>query len=185
MNYHVIYIPGLGDSADDFRRKGLKIWSLFAGISTELVPSNWLSEPTVDEKLARIHSAIERAYVDGKKVVLVGESGGAASALVAAAHSAHVSKVVTICGVTSPRMTIGPAYRRRAPALQQMVHSLHGLKQTAKLHSIRGLIDTTVLKKYSVAEGAKEHVFLTIGHMTTIVLCLTLLSPLVIRIVKQ
>lgn len=179
---HIIYIPGLGDKYDNVRKKALKWWPRFHGVSAELVPMNWSIESELAPKIQRLESAIRRAAVDGKQVVLVGESAGAAVALLS--DTTEVKKVITICGVANGAIQIGEGYAKRAAALRPAVDELRKREKSNSLHknihSFRASFDEVVYKKHSVAKGATEHVLWSPGHMITIILGLTLLSSILV-----
>lgn len=187
-SYHIIYIPGLGDGYDNIRIRALKTWPFLYKISTELVPMNWSSEPGLQPKLQRVEAAIRRAEVDGKKVVLIGESAGAAVALKAYAGGADLHKLITVCGVANPKIPIGESFARRAPALPKAVEDLQRTnlsKNTTILHSYRAAYDEVISSSNTVTPGASVHTLWSLGHLITIALCLTLFSPLIVQTAKK
>lgn len=181
-NTHVIYLPGLGDKYDSLRSKALKWWPRFHDVSAELVPMNWSTEVELQPKIQRVESAIRRAKVDSKEVVVIGESAGAAIALIS--DSSEVKKVLTICGVANGAIQIGDGYAKRAAALRPAVDELRKREVADRLpkniHSFRAVFDEVVYKKHSVAQGATEHVLWIVGHMITIFMALTLLSSILV-----
>ena len=184
---HVIYIPGLGDSYDSFRARALKWWPRLYGVSTELVSMNWSTEPELAPKLQRLEAAVRRATVDGKKVVLIGESVGAVISLIS--NTSEVSKVVTVCGVASGAIHIGDSYARRAGALRPAVDELRQHESAGTLpkniQSYHAVFDEVVQKEHAVAKGANEHVLWSLGHMITITLGLTVLSWVLVNEAKR
>jgi pimeloyl-ACP methyl ester carboxylesterase len=182
MKTQILYIPGLGDGYDHFRAVALKTWVLHGVVATH-VPIKWYDKGSMESKLLRIRQAIDGVPTD-RKIVLIGESAGAALALHAAERYRRVSCVITLCGVASARTPIASSLRRRAPALHQAVQSLPA-EVSCDLHSVRATVDHVVNKQYSVAPGAKLHVWWTFGHIATITLGLTLLAPLLAAIAKQ
>jgi pimeloyl-ACP methyl ester carboxylesterase len=180
---HIIYIPGLGDQYDGFRRLCLKFWRLW-GVSAELGRVSWYEGKRLDEVAARINHLIQRAHANNRQVVLIGESAGAALALNLATNP-EVAAVLTICGVTRRNTPISARLRRRAPALDEAVRRLGEVAPRQPLVSLRALSDPVVGKNYSVASGAREHVVWSPGHSMTIALCLTLYAPYVVQLVKK
>lgn len=184
---HIIYVPGLGDRYNDLRLKALKWWPRFHGVTAEFVPMNWSIESDLASKIQRLETAIRRAVVDGKDVVVIGESAGAAIALIA--DTSGIKKVITICGVANGAIQIGDGYAERAAALRPAVDELRKRETAGKLpeniHSFRPAFDEVVYKKHSVAKGATEHVLWSLGHMITIVLGLTLLSSILVIEAKE
>ncbi|MES2876639.1 MAG: alpha/beta hydrolase [Patescibacteria group bacterium] len=181
MKTHIIYIPGLGDRYDGFRSAALKTWRLW-NVTTEYVPITWYDGESLVSKLNRIEAAIERTPAD-VNLVLIGESAGATLALHMATH-ARVDRVITLCGVARGNTPVSSYLRRRAPALNEGVNGLTDAYNT-DVQSVRAVIDGVVGKKYSVVSGATEHVIWSIGHLTTIALCLTLYAPTVTAIAKK
>lgn len=180
MQTHVIYIPGLGDRYDSFRRACLKTWRLW-GVTTEHLPITWYDGESFEQKMKLVDAAISRG--SGNRVVIIGESAGATLALHAAMRH-NFARVITLCGVTQSSTPISSYLRRRAPALDTAVKTLPS-SVNVDVQSIRAMADNVVGKRYSVANGAKEHVMWTAGHLMTIVLCLTVLAPFVATIAKK
>lgn len=137
----------------------------------------------MESKLDRITAAINQVP-DNSRIVLIGESAGASLALHVAANDPRVARVITLCGVASPDTPVSGYLRRRAPALSEAVDSLNESYDT-DVHSVRAIVDGVVAKRYSVVRGANEHVIWSIGHLTTIALCLTVLAPIISAIAKK
>lgn len=98
MKQHVIYIPGLTDRYDPFRRLGLMLWRR-PSVAVTLIPMRWEDpEESYESKLSRIHQAIDK-YAD-RKTILVGESAGGPVAIVAMKwYREKVDRVITVCGM--------------------------------------------------------------------------------------
>lgn len=180
MPTHIIYIPGLGDRYDGFRRFAIKFWSLF-GVTAEHVPITWFDGKDFEQKMQIIEIAVKRAK--GKRVVLVGESAGATLALHASTRYS-VARVITLCGVSQPKTPVSNYLRRRAPALSQAVNSLPTSFST-DVQSVRAFLDGTVGKRWSKTDQATVHTIWSIGHLPTIVACLTFLAPLMVTVAKK
>lgn len=185
MKYYILYIPGLGNY-DRARASALKMWRVF-GVSVQLVSVKWHDGRTYEEKLAEVQKEAEKAIKAGYKVVMIGESAGASLALNAAATLPKLHKIVLIAGVNSSRLPISPYTKKRSIAFAQsaagIAKSLEKI-DTVKIHTIRALHDAVVSPRFNDIPGAHRHVLPTIGHLATIILCLTILSPFVIRIIK-
>jgi len=181
MKTHVIYIPGLGDRYDRFRVWALKSWKLW-GVSTQHVPMVWYDGASMSAKLVRITTAIGHAP-EGSRIVLIGESAGATLALKASA-APRVARVITLCGVARPDTPVSAYLRRRAPALDNGVRNL-AESYAIDVHSVRAAADGVVGRRFSVLEGASEHVIWSVGHLTTIALCLTIYAPIISAIAKM
>lgn len=182
MRTHVIYIPGLGDRYDGFRRSMLRSWKLW-GVAVTHVPITWYDKGSMESKLQLIQSAIG-AIPESSRVVLIGESAGATLALHTGHHDKRVSRVITLCGVARSFTPVSNYLRKRAPALDQAVNSLPE-DPSADVHSVRAAVDGVVGSNYSSTAHATRHVIWSIGHLTTIALCLTVYAPIISAIAKK
>jgi len=181
MKTHIIYIPGLGDRYDPFRRRALSAWGLWS-VTAEHVPIVWYDGASMASKLDRIEAAIGRAP-SGSRIVLIGESAGGTLVL-RYASDARISRIITLCGVAQRSTPISPYLRRRAPALDEAVAKIPE-HYTVDIHAIRAVIDGVVGRRYSTANGATAHTMWTVGHLSTIALCLTIFAPIVTAIAKK
>ena len=181
MHTTILYVSGLGDQYDDVRRFCLRGWRLW-GVTAKLVPMTWYDGKAFDQKYNRITSAID-GIKDNSRIVVIGESAGATMALQVANHP-RVSRVITLCGVARPTTPISSYFNKRAPALIVATRSVPNTSDY-DVHSVRAVIDGVVGKKYSTASGAKQHTIWTVGHLFTILLCLTILAPLMVTIAKN
>lgn len=181
MRTSIIYIPGLGSSYNGLRRVALGFWRMY-GTSARLLPLDWYDDRSFESIMNQLKQMINQVP-PGNRVVVIGESAGATLAL----HSSllpSVSRVITLCGVTQPTTPISPYLQQRSPAFVQATRSIPHTKDN-DVHSIRALVDPIVGKQYSTATGAKRHTVWAVGHLVTIVLCLTILAPLMITIAKK
>ena len=181
MRTHIVYIPGLGNRYNGFRTFALGFWRIY-GASAKLVPVDWYDDDSLEQKMNLVKEVISQAN-PGARVVVIGESAGATLALRAALFS-NVSRVITLCGVTQPNTPISPYLQKKAPALLQSTRQIPNT-QGKDVHSLRAAVDSIVGKKYSTATGAKPHKIWILGHLTTIVICLTILAPLMVTIAKK
>lgn len=182
MQTYIIYIPGLGDHYGRFRSIALATWRLW-GVRTYHQVITWYDGGDMESKLAMIKQAIDDAPKN-TRLVLIGESAGAALALHAATRHPRVDRVITLCGVSRPDTPISNYLRRKAPALHQAVETLPETFHT-DVHSVRAAVDHVVGKRYSSTADATRHVVWSMGHLTTIVLCLTVLAPIITAIAKK
>lgn len=182
MRTSVVYIPGLGDRYDTFRAWALRSWKLW-NVNATYVPIRWYDGNSMESKLGLIQRAIDKIPT-GTRIVVIGESAGATLALHTAQRDKRVARVITLCGVASNSTPVSNYLRRRAPALDQAVSSLHE-DMSLDVHSVRAVIDGVVGKKYSSTEHAKRHVVWSVGHLPTIALCLTIYAPIISAIAKN
>lgn len=181
MRTTVLYIPGLGDGYDHFRCTALRFWSLF-GVQAVLVPITWYDGADFDAKYQRITQAVKGAQPG--RVVLIGESAGATLALHAAADAGlPIDSIITLCGVARRATPISSRIRRRAPALDQAVRTIPEAYRVPVL-SLRAMVDHVVGRRSSTAVGADSKTIWSVGHLTTILLCLTILAPYMSKLAR-
>lgn len=185
---HVIYIPGFGNKFDTFRSWILDRWK-YKGITMQLVPMNWESG-AFDAKLRSLNQAIDAAK--GKRIVLIGESAGGSMVVHSMAdRPKDLFKVVTLCGKNSQPETVGQSYFDRSPAFKQSMQKLNqsieqlSAKQCAEFVSIHPIYDPTVPVRETLLPGCRRVRLWVVGHQFTILLALTLYSPIVIRTLRR
>lgn len=182
MATHIVYVPGLGDGYHRLRAAALGWWKVW-GANVVPVKIDWYDGHDIDQKMSLIKQAID-TIPPQHRVVLIGESAGAALALHTSVISDRIDRVITLCGVARPTTPISAALRRKAPALDQAVNTLPE-QYEVEVHSIRAAIDGVVGPRYSSVLGARRHVVWFVGHLPTIVLCLTILAPYMVHIAKE
>ena len=187
MKHFVIYIPGLGD--DVSIRNRLLSWWNFKDVQVKLIPMNWYGDDqNFNKKQAIVLRAFDKAIQDGYTVSLIGESAGASMALNVAALRPVFHRVITIAGLNDTNTDISPSIRGRSPSFLHSVHAIRTAMEkldVSRVHTIRGLIDSTVYARHTRISGAHNHFVPGIGHLITIGLCLTLFAPYVIKLIKQ
>jgi dienelactone hydrolase len=182
---HILYIPGLGDKNDSFRRRALGWWK-YKNITAELVPMNWSTNESYSAKFERVSAAIDS--VKDKKVVLVGESAGGSMAVnVYSARPNDIHRAMTLCGKNTHPENVSPTTYRNNPAfrpsMDATIQSVHRLtpEQKRAFVSITPLYDPTVPVAQTLLPGCR-HVWLwTVGHVVPIVMGLTVLSWVIVR----
>ena len=174
---HVLYIPGLGDSFDAARRLALSYWKVW-GITAELVPMNWKTSETYDEKYQRLVAQARRH----EHVIIIGESAGAAMALRVSEDMENIANCITLCGVAKNTAYISTHYDRRAPALRSATRNIpNTYRNTLNIISIFTPLDTTVAPKNTVVAGATKHRLYLPTHMLTIVFGLIAYLPYLLK----
>lgn len=181
MTTHIVYVPGLGDGYHRLRSIALAWWKLW-GASVTPVKIDWYDGRDMDQKMSLIKGAINTAP-KRSCIVLVGESAGATLALHTSVVDKRVDRVITLCGVARPDTPISSRLRRKVPALDQATNTLPEHFDVS-VHSVQAAIDNVVRPKYSTVLGAHRHVIWFVGHLATIVLCLTILAPYMVHIAK-
>jgi hypothetical protein len=184
--HYVIYIPGLGDKFDMFRRASLRLWAIW-GVKTELVPMHWDSEKEFAPKLTRITTAIRSAKKRGYAVSVIGESAGATMAInIGAKHELH--QIMTLCGVNNPKMHILPQTYKRAPAFKKafgMMGQSFATLDLLRVQTVSAYVDKVISPRDSSIPGARNHRLFSFGHLFTVSLCLTFLSGYIASLIKR
>lgn len=185
---HIIYIPGFGGRYDTFRLFALRQW-LYSRVTTELVPMNW-HQGTFEQKLARIDRAIDRAA--GKQIVLVGESAGGSMVVHQYARRGDdIYKAMTLCGKNSHPETVGQTYYDRSPAFQASMARLDystkmlSKSQKTKFVSIHPIYDPVVPVRETLLANCRQVRLWAFGHLTVILLALTVFSFAIVRAAKR
>ncbi|MDB5176614.1 MAG: hypothetical protein JWN75_282 [Candidatus Saccharibacteria bacterium] len=185
---HILYISGLGDKYDRLRLRCLRLWK-FKDVTVELIPMNW-EMGTFEQKLARIDTAINR--VSGKKVVLIGESAGGSMAVHTYARRGDaLYKVTTLCGKNSQPEKVSESYYVNHPSFRESMNQLNASidklsdDEKERFVSIHPLYDPTVPVRETLIPGCRRVRIWTAGHFLTIMLAITILSPIVIHAVRR
>lgn len=190
MKHHILYIPGLGDGYDPFRRNALRLWSIFS-VEARLIPMQWFDGEPYDVKFQRASKAINHLAQSGAKITLVGESAGGSMAINLFAAHPQVANLITIAGVNQAVAPVASYTLQRAPAFamsrQRIAKSLPQISGSRRrdVRTVSALIDTVVTARHSYIPRASNHRVWSIGHLYTITLCLTLLSGYIVHLAKK
>lgn len=187
LRHYAIYVPGLGDGADNGRSLALWFWRL-QGVTTEFVPMRWYEGGTYEERLERVLHAIDSAQEKGYKVSLIGESAGGSMAINAAASRPSIHRLITVAGANDPDAEVSPVTLKRSPSFDKSLQTVRqslGVFPLERTHTVHGLVDHVVRTQHTLIKGTHSHTVPTFGHMATIILCLSVLSLLITRLVKK
>lgn len=190
MKHYIVYIPGLGDSYDGLRRFLLFFWRIY-GIKVEHVPVKWYDGKSYQEKYKRVAAAVQNAQALGYTVSVMGESAGGSMAMNIFARNQSLYRLVSLCGVNSYKTPISPRIFQRGPAFKESVELVNASQsdtikfRVKNVTSITALYDETVPIKSNIIPGARRVTIWSIGHLITIVLCLSILSYIPIREVRR
>lgn len=167
----ILYVSGLGDGYDGFRKACLNWWRLF-GVKTKLVEMKWNDGADFEAKFALVKKAIEAH----NNTILVGESAGGSMVLHAAANGFDNVRFATLCGVSRQFMPIADSIQKRSPGFYQATRTIPD-RTFAEITAFQAIYDPVVAKKYSYARGSLVVKVASVGHLVTIVLCLTVYAP--------
>jgi hypothetical protein len=148
----------------------------------------WSVDEPFEIKRQRVDKAIDKAVMQNRRVVLIGESAGGSMAVnTYAARTNDIARVVTLCGKNTSPQTVAPRYYRKNPAFRTSMNklnpSIESLDSGARhrFTTIYPLYDPVVpIQETMIADCRKVRIF-AVGHIISIFLCLSLFSPIVIR----
>lgn len=172
----LLLVPGLGDHKRVFGwfyAGVIKHWR-HRGLHGTLVPMNWREAEPLAAKLTRLEAAIAEAHAQGRGVVLVGVSAGAAVALVAfAEHPDRVRGVVSVSGFLrvapgSQRFRQTPWYQAGLAAEQAATHLTGGQRQ--RVLALYPRYDATITLEREQLAGGQNRQINAYGHLPSIAL---------------
>ena len=186
-NVTIIYIPGLGGKYDAFRAFALKLWNR-SGRRLVFLPMNWTDKnETLEQKKQRIRSEIARA--EGQ-VVLIGESAGAAIGLLMAQENQSLG-YIAYCGKIGGAKSTGEHYYKIVPTFHELLPEADHIReqltdeQKSRMRIVRAYRDLFLSDRDTSLLGVKKITLPSIGHLSTIVLGITILRYGLLRAVKQ
>ena len=150
---------------------------------------DWTNKGTLDQKVATIDRVIDRA--GNKRVVLVGESAGGSMVIHMMARRDDIAAGITVCGKNSHPETVGDHYLGKSPAFRTLMEllneSLDDLtpERRKKITSVTPLYDGLVPIHEMLPRGLRRVKVFSVGHFVTILMMLTLYSPIVIRTARK
>ena len=183
----VIYLPGLGGKYDRFRMWALKLWKR-RDRNVVFLPMDWTSpyESFIEKK-----SRVIRAVSDSEgQVVIIGESAGAAMGLLIAHEMPHV-KFIAFCGKIGGAKSTGSFYYERVPAFADMLPLADTVRTNLRADEKLGMITVRAYKdlflsvRDTTIPGVRQIVLPSVGHLTTIVLGITILRFGLLRAIRQ
>jgi hypothetical protein len=132
-------------------------------------------------------AAIDRAQQRGRRVILVGESAGASLAINVVSRRSDIHGLMTICGIVNSRAEVSSVIRKKSPAFNQSLAQLeYDIRELdlAKVCNVRAVVDSIVPRRSSVIPGATQRIVWSVGHVTTVALCLSVYGGLLVRFVR-
>ena len=183
----VIYLPGLGGKYDRFRIWALKLWRR-RNRNVVFLPMDWTSpHESFLEKKSRVIGVVSDS--EGQ-VVIIGESAGAAMGLLIAREIPHV-KFIAFCGKIGGAKSTGSFYYERVPAFADMLPLADTVRSNLTVHeksrmiTVRAYKDMFLSLRDTTIPGVRQIVLPSIGHLTTIVLGITILRFGLFRAIRQ
>ena len=189
--HHIIYITGLGDANAEGQRKAVSTWRRF-GVEPQLFQMNWIDREPFAPKLGRLVRLIDSLVAKGGKVSLVGVSAGGGVALNAyAQRKSVISGVVTVCGKFNYPQTVSPRLIAKNPAFGESMAMVADSRTSLtpedlrKVMSIYPLFDESVPAHEAKLAGTHQKRVLSVGHVITIALMISVRAATIIRFLKK
>lgn len=189
--YHLIYIPGLGDNKARGQKFIVRTWSIY-GAHGHCYQMRWGDGELFEPKFKRLMTEIDELISRGYKVSLIGSSAGASAVLKAyAERKESLSGVAIICGKVQNIETVSPEYFKRNPAFEGALKSLPDIllslpkRYRTRILSIHPIYDETVPINDTEIEDAQMATIPTFGHALSIALSLIFFSPYIIHFLKK
>jgi pimeloyl-ACP methyl ester carboxylesterase len=190
-DHHVIYITGLGDQKPLYQPQLINKWQKL-GVIPYYSAVGWADGQTFAPKLARICKLVDDLYAQNGVVSLVGISAGAGAALnVYMERKNKISGLVFICGKIVGLDNVNPRYFKQNPAFRESLEltqqNLIKLtpKDKAKMLSIHPIYDQTVPIAATQVPGVKSRRIISIFHVPSIFLAITLYKRATLNFLKQ
>jgi len=183
--HYVIIIPGLGYGVKKIQF-ATYCWRWF-GLIPIVHAMNWRDRENFQPKLARLVELIDRYSKNGNTVSLVGTSAGGSAVVNAYRERKNkIHRVINVCG----RLRTGThkgfrsfeSKTKTSPAFAQSIQLSEKRQKDLtktdrqKIMTIRPLFDEVVPPDTTVVKGAQNKIILSIGHVLSIALSLTLFS---------
>jgi pimeloyl-ACP methyl ester carboxylesterase len=187
---HLIYVPGLGDGYDPWRRLAFKRWNR-SDIDVTFVPMRWRDAgETFDQKLMRLRKAIDSR--PGYHTVLIGESAGGAVTVVAAERfSQQIDGVITICGKNARADHVSPSVYARQPAFKTAIQRADTVIAAMSpvdgraFYLLNAQYDSVIKPADSYIPGAHRRTLWLFGHLLAIAMVLVFERRLITRLARQ
>lgn len=150
---------------------------------------NWTNKGTLDQKTAVIDQAIDRA--GDKRVVLVGESAGGSMVVHMMARRDDINTGITVCGKNSHPETVSQQYLGKSVAFRTLMERLNESldsmtsKRRSQITSVTPLYDGLVPVYEMLPMGFKRIRVFSVGHFATILMMLTIYSPIVVQTARR
>lgn len=151
----------------------------------------WYDGEPYQAKYNQIIAAISAAKEQGYSVSLVGESAGASMAMNVFSRDDSLYRFVSLCGVNTLHASISPRILAKSPAFKESLSYLAASQRVAvgrrpeNIISIAALSDSVVSVSKNRIEGVKNKRVFSVGHLTSILLCLSVFSFVVVGEIKR
>lgn len=182
----VLYLPGLGGNYDPMRQRIVRFWPKKYNARVLLLDWTDKSE-SFEQKKARIHDEVSRAE---EKVILIGESAGAAMGIIIAHENPEVG-FIGFCGKIGGEKSTGDFYFKTVPAFREMLPIADDIRDSltseekSRMVTVRAYKDIFLSRRDNTLPGVRDIVLPSLGHITTIFLGITILRYGLFRAIKH
>lgn len=175
----LIVIPGLGD-----RVKLTELMARQLNMDFEVIRMSWNDRSDFDSKLKKIIQKIDAATKEGRTVIGLGISAGGSAILNAfVERQENMIKVINVCGrlragedvftTLDEASKSSPSFRQSVLMFERNENKL-SLEARSRVLTIRPLIDPVVPGSTVTVEGAVNAQIISLGHVLSIALAMTL-----------
>lgn len=179
-----LYLPGLGGRYDGLRKAAISWWP--RKYNAKVIPMNWTGDETYEQKKRRVEALVGEC--EGQ-VIIIGESAGAAMGLILAHENPQVS-YIGFCGKIGGASSTGEYYFDKIPAFREMlpeadrIRSILSTEAKDRMITVRAYKDIYLSLRDNTLPDVRQIVLPSIGHLTTIILGITLLRYGLLRAVR-
>lgn len=190
--HHVIYIPGLND-----QRKSYELvvdrWSLYS-VVPHVHRVWWHDGEPFKPKLKRLLDKVDGYLGKGDKVSLVGGSAGGSAVLNALVEEPRINAVINLCGRLRAGDKVFPSLdlaARNSDAFKASVIQFESKEpkmtpsQRQKVLCLIPIYDEIVPKSTASLKGATNKTLLSVEHMMSGLLGMTIFSPMIFAFIKE
>lgn len=191
--HHLVVVPGLGGENRWF---GIIVdsWEKY-GFTTHICDIGWRDGERFQPKLQRLIKIIDDLRSDGNIVSLVGTSAGGSAVLNAFCDRRDkVYRVVNICGRLRAGKKVFPSLEiasRTSTSFKESVllfekrESCLTKKDKSKILTMRALFDEIVPASTTILPGATNIQILSIEHILSIIMAMTIYIRPMIKFLKE
>ena len=189
-----ILVPGLNDQKPLFQQfyGAIRDRWRHAGMHCTVVSMNWENSETYADKKEKVVSCIAAERRKGRRVVLVGISAGASLAMaIYGIHHDIILGVVSVGGLLALAKgselhveQVNKSWFRAAQACENAVAKLTD-NQKKRILTFSPLHDSVIDPERQRLQGARNRLLISVGHVTSIALCLFTQQRVVRRFVER
>jgi pimeloyl-ACP methyl ester carboxylesterase len=191
--HYIIFVPGLADKTYSFWLQLAMFTWVGHWLKTHCFKANWVSKTeSFAHKLGRLIKIIDHAAAKGYTVSLVAASAGSSMALNALYKRPDgIHRVISIVGKLKHPEAVAPELYALNPAFEDSLRASANVEtkltpsQRKKILVVRAMRDSYVPSRDGAVKDAHVTTMHTMGHVSSIILALTIYQRRLIRFVKN